>query len=223
MNLVAISDTHGFHRDLENIPDGDILIHCGDISNVGERDQVEDFIDWLKELPHKHKIFIAGNHDRSFDPKFNDGDKPEWLKELLADLLISDYNIHYLENESVVIDGITFWGSPITPDFYPKYWAFNKPRGEEIRKIWRQIDANTDVLITHGPPYNIKDYTKSCMKVGCEDLSRVVDILKPKCHFFGHIHEDYGALLTNGILYANVSVLNENYRMSNPPLIFELE
>jgi len=222
MNLVVISDTHGMHRSVKNIPDGDVLIHCGDISNIGERYQVEDFVEWLKELPHTHKVFIAGNHDRSFDPKFNDGDKPGWLKGLLADLLLSDYNIHYLENESVIIDGITFWGSPITPDFYPESWAFNKPRGEKIKEVWRQIDASTDILITHGPPFYIKDLTKSGMSVGCEDLGRVVDILKPKYHFFGHIHEDYGMLVKDNTTYANASVLNEHYRITNRPIMFEL-
>lgn len=34
LTLVAIADTHGFHRDL-TIPEGDILIHAGDLTQQG--------------------------------------------------------------------------------------------------------------------------------------------------------------------------------------------
>lgn len=225
MKLVVISDTHGIHRAMHSLPFGDVLIHCGDISNVGEREQVEDFVEWMIEKPHPHKIFIAGNHDRSFDPKFNresqdNSQKPKWLQELLSDLSESD--VHYLENSGVTLDGVKFWGSPITPDFYPEHWAFNSPRGNEIKKYWDGIPMDTDVLITHGPPEFKLDWVTRGQYVGCGDLRYAVEMIKPKYHLFGHIHESYGVEQMVDTTFVNASVLNENYYLRNSPLVLDL-
>lgn len=63
---MAISDTHGFHRDVV-IPDGDVLVHAGDITMNGEVETILDFVRWLVELPHAHKVIVPGNHDRCLD------------------------------------------------------------------------------------------------------------------------------------------------------------
>lgn len=55
IRFVCISDTHGKHRKI-NLPDGDILLHAGDITNVGETNQLEDFAEWLSNLPFKQKL-----------------------------------------------------------------------------------------------------------------------------------------------------------------------
>lgn len=235
MKLVVMSDTHGFHRAMPVLPYGDVLIHCGDFTNIGERSQVEDFIQWLIEKPHPHKIFIAGNHDRSFDPKFNvvydylgiehlysssKKEKPRWLIDILSDL--KDTNISYLENNGVTIDGVKFWGSPITPDFYPRHWAFNEPRGKIISKYWEQIPTDTDVLITHGPPEFKLDWVKSGQHVGCADLRYTIENIKPKYHLFGHIHESYGIEQMVDTTFINASMLNEKYIMVNEPLVIKI-
>ncbi len=64
--IVCISDTHNF-TPANPIPDGDILIHAGDFSNVGYLDEMHSFRDFLEKLPHRHKVFIAGNHDLPLD------------------------------------------------------------------------------------------------------------------------------------------------------------
>jgi 3',5'-cyclic AMP phosphodiesterase CpdA len=61
MGIVAISDTHGLHAS-GPIPDGDILVHAGDISSTGKFQEVAAAAQWLKSLPHRHKIVVAGNH-----------------------------------------------------------------------------------------------------------------------------------------------------------------
>ena len=61
--IVCISDTHCAEID---VPDGDILLHAGDLTYMGKPDELRVVMDWLSSLPHKHKIFIAGNHDFSF-------------------------------------------------------------------------------------------------------------------------------------------------------------
>ena len=62
MRLVLISDTHSLHGDLV-IPDGDMLIHCGDYSNHGAFGDLLAFNKWLGKLPHEHKLVVSGNHD----------------------------------------------------------------------------------------------------------------------------------------------------------------
>lgn len=72
MHIFYLSDTHGFHRQLGNLPAADIIIHSGDISFVGTGDAIVDFIDWFIELDYQYKIFIAGNHDYLLEGKSAD-------------------------------------------------------------------------------------------------------------------------------------------------------
>lgn len=59
-----MSDTHSHKIDL---PQGDVLIHSGDFSNVGERTDILNFIEWLNRQPFKHKVIVAGNHEIGLD------------------------------------------------------------------------------------------------------------------------------------------------------------
>jgi Icc-related predicted phosphoesterase len=221
MKICVISDTHGMHRDLDKLPEVDVLIHCGDFSNVGEKDQVMDFIEWFASFPHRHKIFIAGNHDKSFDPKFWESPMDGlWKEETL--LYAKFKGLTYLENSEIVIDGVRFWGSPITPSFYPERWAFNRDRGVTINQIWKQIPFRTDVLITHGPPATKLDWTVRGGLVGCDDLLYHVQMIKPKYHLFGHIHESAGIEEGMDTTFINASVLNERYSLVNPPIVVDL-
>jgi Icc-related predicted phosphoesterase len=219
--LFVISDTHGMHRELEYMPDGDVLVHCGDFSNVGERDQIRDFIDWFSLFPHQHKIFIAGNHDRTFDPKFWESPADDlWKEETL--LYAKFKGLTYLENSEAIINGVKFWGSPITPSFYPEHWAFNADRGKKIKQYWEAIPSDTDVLITHGPPAHRLDWCMGGDLVGCEDLTYEIERVQPMFHLFGHIHESYGVEHDLHTTYVNASLLNHRYSMVNSPIELKL-
>ena len=207
MKVVAISDTHMRHHDVQ-LPEGDLLLHAGDITSCGILEEALDFLAWFTEQPHPNKILIAGNHDFVFERN-----RPEILK------LIPN-NITYLENEGVEIDGIKIWGSPVQPTFYD--WAFNVNRGAAIKKYWDLIPNDTDVLITHGPPYGILDRTVSYKSVGCEELLIAVERVKPKVHLFGHIHEAHGNYNDGNTTFVNASILNEKYIYTNDPFTFEI-
>lgn len=207
MKVVCISDTHGKHRHVE-VPEGDLLIHAGDISRRGYPKEIRKFNDWLGTLPHPHKVMIAGNHDFLFenDPK-------------QAEAMIT--NAIYLNDSGVTIEGIRIWGSPISPEFHD--WAFNRERGEAIRQHWEMIPTDTDILITHGPPKGILDRTFLGKRVGCEELTDVVTKIKPRYHIFGHIHEAYGVKEINETTYINVSILNLLYRVAHKPITFDIK
>ena len=203
-----IADTHSRHRSIR-LPKGDVLIHAGDISYRGEKMEVEDFLTWFRKQDFEHKIFIAGNHDFLLEKA-----KPKEIDNLILDDII------YLNDSSTLVNGFKIWGSPVTPRFFN--WAFNRARGEAIRKHWELIPSDTHLLITHGPPYGILDQVANEQHVGCKDLlNRVVEI-KPLVHVFGHIHESYGSTKNMGIRFINASQTNESYEVVNKPVVFEL-
>ena len=205
MKFVFLSDTHGKH-DQVTVPEGDCLVYCGDMSSRGDLYEIEKFSLFLQKLTHKYKIIIAGNHDFSFE----DERKQE------AEELIKAAGAIYLNDSGIQIEGVNFWGSPVQPWFYA--WAFNRERGQEIKTHWDLIPSNTDVLITHGPPYGILDKTLLDKLVGCEELLKKVKEVKPKIHAFGHIHESAGVLEKNGTVFINASNLNRQYQYRNPPI-----
>lgn len=210
-SIVCISDTHGKHHELTDVPNGDIIIHSGDISSLGRVSEVIRFLDWFGKLPHQYKIFCAGNHDFLFQNQ-----------PMYANALVKEYgNIIYLENSSVTIDNIKIYGSPITPTFYS--WAFMSDRGKDIKKYWDAIPDDTDILITHGPPYGILDKTKMTEDhVGCEELLKKVEEVKPLIHVFGHIHSASGIHKTEHTTFINASVLNDQYHIKYQPTIITI-
>jgi Icc-related predicted phosphoesterase len=129
-------------------------------------------------------------------------------------------NAIYLEDEAVVIEGLKFYGSPWQPWYHD--WAFNLERGSVIKEKWDMIPADTDVLITHGPPHGILDLTYERILAGCEELALAVDRIKPRLHVFGHIHEAFGSLHKNGVHYVNACSVNLRYKVANQPVIVEL-
>lgn len=210
MKIIAIADTHGFH-DRVKIPTVDVLIVAGDICGMGSFDEVGDFGHWLSQQPCNHKIVVAGNHDAPFQ---QDREKAESLLST-----IDQATIHYLQDESITIDGVKFYGSPWTPTFMD--WHFMADRGTEIRKKWAMIPDGTDVLITHGPPSTILDSVRGFPE-GCDDLLERVLRINPKYHVFGHIHEGYGMTRRKGTTFINACVCDGWYKPINKPVVFDL-
>jgi Icc-related predicted phosphoesterase len=207
MRITHISDTHNKHNQLNGkLPGGQLLIHSGDFTSIGRKHEVEKFIEWFGKQDYTHKVFIAGNHDltfqsermyeeksahferRVFDTPGSEG-KPDWLVELLNNLPTGMY---YLENTSIKLEGINIWGSPHSPSF-GYGWAFNKDRGHDISQCWNEIPMNTDIVITHTPIYGYNDRASNTnQNVGCSDLYHRLREVQPHLHFAGHIHEAYG-------------------------------
>ena len=203
MRLVITSDTHGRHDLIKDLPDGDVFVHAGDFMNSGlHPEEILSFNRWLAKQPIEHRVVCGGNHDRLFQ-----------LSRLLARELLSDAT--YLENTGVTIGGISFWGSPYTPEFLN--WAFMYRRGAEAKRCWAQIPTGLDVLITHGPPYGILDQTTPGGKhLGCMELLKAVKAKKPRVHIFGHIHGGAGTFENGDTQFINAAYLDEQYRPAEP-------
>lgn len=210
MDITFISDTHGLHHILKLFP-GTVLIHAGDITEYGREEEVTDFLYWFSRQPYTFKIFIAGNHDL-----FLEACTPSKRKKLIpADVI-------YLQNSGIEINGLKVWGSPVTPYFLGM--AFNARQGREIKKVWNKIPADTDLLITHGPPKGILDNG-----MGDEELRLQINKIRPAIHCFGHIHGQNSLQTLNGTTYINASMVNSLdplknavYKIVGKPVIYEM-
>ena len=231
MKITLISDTHAKHRQimtsdryrsntqLLDLLGGDLLLHSGDFMTSGwsKREAIE-FFEWFSERSeYKHKVFIAGNHDRIAQID------PEWMTETLLDFP----DITYLEDSTVEIpleDGtIKIYGSPWQPWFHN--WAFNLPRaGSEIKEKWDAVPEDTDIVLTHGPAQTYLDTSGAPYNtplLGCELLKERLELIKPRIHLCGHIHGGYGHQYNGHTHFFNASILNERYEYANLPFNFD--
>ena len=218
MKITFISDTHNQHKKLDSsLPGGDLIIHGGDISSMGYKHEIQQFLKWFNGLDnYTHKIFISGNHDWGFQ------NNPTMCKELLE---FYD-KVTYLEDNMEVIGedyqtAVKVWGSPWQPEFYN--WAFNLPRkGEELKNKWDLIPSDIDILITHGPSFGKVDKViGEYDNLGFELLTERIQTIKAKIHVCGHIHSGYGYVFDGQTHYINASVLDENYYFTQKPLSVE--
>ena len=204
MKLVCISDTHGYTPEL---PEGDVLIHCGDFNHNGNWDyNLAMFVHWFANQPHKHKILVPGNHDWVFD------------KYYIESMELVDNKFEVLIDRGIEIDGVKFYGTPSQPVFYD--WAFNH-RAEVREQKYAAIPEGTDVVITHTPPaWKLDKVPRG--HVGCNLLAKHIERVKPKYHIFGHIHESYGRIVEDGIEYVNCAYCDDNYSPANKPVVVEI-
>lgn len=207
LKALLISDTHGTHWHQNYLVEGefDVLIHAGDFTNHGDTSEVADFMTWVEAQDQfKDIVYIAGNHDVGYQ----------------AESLVtfsSGTNLHYLFNSSVTINGVKIYGSPFTPRFYN--WAFMYDP-DQAAEIWSLIPADTDVLVTHGPPHGVSDQCSDgrggIEHAGCPTLLEAVDRTPSiKLHVFGHIHEGYGITEhASGRVSVNAAVIERALRRS---------
>lgn len=210
MKICCVSDLHGH---LPEIPECDLLLIGGDIVPTTAHKPESSafwlenvFRRWLEELPARNIVGIAGNHD--------------WIFQKRRDLIPSLPWI-YLQDSGVEIGGFKIWGTPWQPVFFD--WAFNLPESE-LKLRWKMIPDDTDILITHGPPYGIGDLsTYGNMNAGSPSLLARIGELSPKLAVFGHIHSGYGEYRINDTIALNASLVNEKYLPVNPIHIVNLE
>lgn len=207
MRIVAVADTHCFESDLGVLPEGDLLIHAGDLIRGGGLEELASVAEWLRAQPHRFKLVVAGNHDRCFE----DAEQRAKALELLGP------DITYLQDTGTEIMGLRFWGSPWQPAYND--WAFNLPRGTALAEKWALIPDAIDVLVTHGPPQGIGDRSSVHGRHGCADLRRAVARVRPLLHVFGHIHQDGGVFEEEGTVFVNATT----WECERGPTVVEID
>lgn len=196
MKILHISDTHGSHRRLRDLPEADVVVHSGDFCMIGSEQEAIDFLNWFCDLPYHHKIFICGNHDDCLYGANIDG---------------LDNNVHYLCNSGIEIEGVKFYGVPM---------FMGDCITERQCRNYNNIPNDTDVRITHSPVYGILDYDDG-INYGSEDLLSVITLVSPIVHLFDHIHKQHGITSIGTTTFSNGAIMNEDYSKLNQPNILE--
>jgi Predicted phosphoesterases, related to the Icc protein len=217
--VTCFSDIHGqiskktqhwFHEN-----PGDLLLFAGDIQ-INHEDNGAEFLDFINKLPYIHKVLIFGNHDTNAEVIL------ERARNQYPELII-------LMNEAIVIDGIKIFGSPYSITF--GNWSF-MDTDENLAKIWAQIPADTNIVMTHTPPFSCLDLTeRDSRHAGSSTLRRrLLELLDQehaqlKYHVCGHIHEGHGVsrLGSSNLCAINASLLDAHNKLVYSPIVFDYE
>lgn len=198
MRILHLSDTHGQHTALASLPDADIVIHSGDFTLAGTEQEAIDFMNWFCDLPHAHKVFIAGNHDVC-------------MLDAAVEGLPGD--VHFLRNSGVTIEGLNIYGVPMFIEY---------DLSGEDKKYIHAIPAGADIIVTHQPPADILDFSDN-IHYGSRLLREKIMEVKPLYHLFGHIHGSYGTAKENNIIFSNAAIVDEEYHLRHAPKLFEIK
>lgn len=196
MKLFHLSDTHGCHHRLYDLPEADVLVHSGDFTLNGSEAEAIDFMNWFCDIPYRHKIFICGNHDDCLYGAKIDG---------------LDNNVHYLCNSAIEIDGVKFYGVPM---FMSDCITDRQSRN------YANIPADTDILITHSPAFGILDFDNG-INYGSEELLNAVSKINPQIHLFGHIHSQHGMVSIGRTVFSNGAISGVDSSVLNFPNVLD--
>lgn len=206
MKIWAISDSHGFHNQLVVPDDIDMIIHAGDATNYRDFNanakEAHSFFRWYDSLKPKYKLYVPGNHCTSMERGMID------YKEY-PDVMVVDHG-------TINVEGLKIFCSSYTPTFGVG-WAYNVSR-HKLEDYWKDIEPDTDIVVTHGPPKGILDlsFNRDGLLEFCGDkaLANRLKVIRPQVNIFGHIHNgegvrNQGELIQDGIRYFNASLVED--------------
>lgn len=219
MKIVATSDTH-FPYDVSKglIPDGDVLIHAGDMMYTGYPDEWYPRLDSFSQLPHKLKLYVPGNHD--FHPQNYRGIAYAELRKRAGITLIDGH-----DPVRVLPNGWTVMGIPYVTGLTGWAYAADEEWLENWLNEWESVKP--DIVVSHAPPWRILDAIHpdkpemQQQRCGSWALRRWFDKMerKPRLWFMGHIHESYGHQVVDGCHFYNVAMCDRNYEQANPAAV----
>jgi Icc-related predicted phosphoesterase len=231
MRIVATSDLHGY---LPEIPKCDLLLIAGDLSPIwcdrdmsATYDWFEDkFYDWIKDVPARYVVAIAGNHDFFLEKDAGEIVCGENLMKNLGKIFADKFV--YLKSQVTEFEGLKIWGSPFVPNL--PSWAFPKTE-EQLANLYASIPSDVDIVMTHGPAKGILDNLASPHHphVGSTAFREwlLSQTWGPKLVVAGHIHKNYGwtKLPFRDTLFMCASHMNEVYdtAKTNPPIVIDYD
>lgn len=217
MTIATISDTLGEHKYVE-MPKADVIVHAGNITSFGAGSEIESFLKWFSGLDAFLKIFIAGNHDSPFDDNYM---SETWLSEMLNDYKVNTEkgSLMYLENKSVNVWGVNFYGSPNTRCNSSVHFAFAEQYSTGLNNIWSEIPLETDILITHSPAaYKLDLDKKAKTHEGDKGLRHRIKIVQPIVHICGEVQDGAGVASDVETVYINACTYN-----GHSPYLFDID
>jgi Icc-related predicted phosphoesterase len=212
VRFVCLSDTHMKHRYID-VPQGDVLLLCGDLlimdrgAEHGGIQQLHDINQWLGTLPHRYKLVLAGNHDRTIEELGKDG-----VRAIFT-------NATYLQDEEITLFGIRIYATPISIRGLSINHAFQYQRNSiQMQEAVNRIPEGIDILLTHGPALGYGDGNN-----GCRYLRERIHQIKPQYHIFGHIHTRHGVYssLHTPTLFINAASSTFLYTVTHLPIVFD--
>lgn len=213
MKIVCISDTHDQNLSTKFlIPDGDILIHAGDLCAVGdEPDRFEKMGKHLARLPHLFKFYVPGNHDRMAYSNL----------EAVIEILKS-HGVHTLFGDQKDVYGLKIWG---TGWLQPTHFAKRSEYAGDFVEYMERCPENIDILVTHQPPYGILDLSRVTREhIGSTVLYwQIMRRIRPKVHIFGHNHSGHGVQEIDGIKFVNAALCNDENKPYAQPIVIEVD
>lgn len=202
------------------LPKADIMLFTGDLSNLGNDGEFRNFNSWIRHIKprFKHIFVIVGNHDwfntldrvdrRQLTPQ--QVLETDYMQRKMPDVKV-------LHHELVEAEGLRIYGSTFDPWFggrtpgdpgYSMELAPNFKRARPRKRVfdaWAAMSDNSkytnnyhkipngvDILLTHGPPFQVLDRTKYGRWGSSKELRKAIERTKPKVHLFGHVHEQRG-------------------------------
>lgn len=198
MNITLVSDTHRLHEDLPPLH-GDLLIHCGDFEDTAALDL------WFAELEFEKIVVVGGNHDYDAFEKWQEGQQVFFHADFLVD-------------QSIDFRGLKIYGSPWVSELEGAAFSLTH---DEMIETWNAIPDQTDILVTHVPPYGILDLARSGDHWGCQALRNRVEDLCLRFHSFGHVHASYGRDDVAGITFYNASAISGG-EIVNQPIVIQI-
>lgn len=201
--IALLSDIHEFTPDINNV---DMAFFCGDFSfrdhgDIGGEIKVWDKLrEYFKILRDRGIVLVAtcGNHDFLADSY-----KTRYIIEDCFDV----FGLNQIQRYEEFI--FAFFGYCHLED-----WAMFAPDEKQEKMCDRLelmasvLDKPIDFLITHCPPLNVL----SMFNWGSEFVERLAKNLKPR-HLvcFGHVHDQYGSKVVDGIQYVNCAYVDKDY------------
>jgi predicted phosphohydrolase len=177
---MIISDTHEHCYDGTTMPDVDVLIHTGDMTNFGELESLRKCVEMLGTFTAELKLVIAGNHDITLDKtrrveNMSDEEYKAYhdnALEIMTGPSAKEAGVTYLEEGTYTFTlrngaKFTLYASPYTPGsggwgfpYQPLEDRFNDatqiaPGRVSVATL--PIPSGVDMVMTHGPPQTILD------------------------------------------------------------------
>lgn len=197
--MIQVTHVSDNHNRFPKLPDCDLLIHSGDMTDLGGKLELSNGLDWLSRAKAEMRILVPGNHDIGYDQYHYQGPKAEEVERRIQEASLF-YNVDISINDFLEVDIKNHKFTIGTCSYQPQFcgWAFNMPNSERDHLMQRLFNQEPDVMIVHAPPYGCMD--KNHMGERCGDmvlaqiiLSRYKDKAKlPKYLFCGHIHQAKG-------------------------------